>query len=96
MSNSNFTDINSIYRYIYTLLYSFPAPDIIIIRFSKDMVRKNMVSTFHQSCALLLGVPQANFIYSLSQPFIEEANLEITSSDMNYLFDNEFMPNPNV
>jgi len=96
MSNSGFTDIQSVYRYIYILLNSFPPPDIIIVRCSNDMVKNNTVSTFHQSCALLLNVPQSEFIYSLSQPFTEDANLIITSSDMKYLFDNGFMPNPNV
>lgn len=87
------SELNSLYRYIYTVLREYPAPNIIILRFDDEVVRNNSISSFYQSCASILKVKQGTFIYSLSQPVdLENANLAITNSDLEYLYSHNFIP----
>jgi len=89
--------LSLIYKYIYTILYKYPAPNIVIIRFENDVVEKNMVAIFHQSCAKILNIPQGKLIYLLSQTLPpDEANLVINLEQLNYLYQHNFIPYPDI
>jgi hypothetical protein len=88
---SKFNDVYELYRYIYVILRGIPAPKIVNIHFENDVVRKNLVSTFYQSCAKMLGVSQSSFIYNLSILNLD-FNLSISLKDLEYLYQYEFIP----
>ena len=89
--------LSLIYKYIYTLLHEYPAPTTVIICFEGDVIKKNMVAVFHQSCAKMLKISHGKLIYSLSHKNPpNEANLVINLKQLNYLYEHNFIPYPDI
>ena len=85
--------LNDVYKYIYNILISYPAPDIINIKFDESVRTKDfLICSFYQSCAKILHVPIAHFIISLSRHNELPANLILTKDNIEYLLNNNFIP----
>ena len=86
-------NMNDIYKYIYTIIVSYPPPEKIYISFDKNVLEKDYLMTmFYQSCASMLHVPAAHFLTSMSRNNEFTPNLYLTRSNIEFLFNNNFIP----
>jgi hypothetical protein len=86
-------NLNDVYKYIYNILISYPSPDIINIKFDKSVYSKDfLLALFYQSCAKMLQTDPAHFIISMQRSNSKSPNLILTKDNIEYLLNNDFMP----